>query len=319
MADLPKVALEVFGNPSVVLNKKTVQGTSEEFFSTTLERDTDRTTKTDSDTDRNTVEHSEKWNIGAEANPLKLASSLSVNGGFESSTTDTFVSETQTTIETESVQETAREFGEARKSDTQVEFADGTLSVAFRVRNTGNRSYEVSDLTILAFRLVPGSSGNFAVVGQLEPANAADLKVVLGPGSKFTFLAQNEQLPADVVIPLLENPSALFFEVANFTIKEVDAAGQPTRDVGAVAGRVLERTARVLIDYGDGRAETHSVATNVLRNPDGTPAGLPMGEALTDILRIPFQTAQNAAGVEVLTQVRDRAQFVNEPPAARLD
>ncbi|MCA9256139.1 MAG: LamG domain-containing protein, partial [Phycisphaerales bacterium] len=68
-------------------------------------------------------------------------------------------------------------------------------------------------------------------------------------------------------------------------------------------------------DFGvDRPIETYRVATEVHRNSDGTASGITIGEALTKILEIPFETKSRTGstdpvnfpdGVQVLTRVRD--------------
>ncbi len=280
IADIPRVEIVPTGSAEVVLNIERTGSTTTESIRFGL----DATTLTDSTQDVEHTIRSHELNVG-----LELSSSPSLSIGYHGGWTN----ERTLTTDTESVEENRREFTDRVESQLDVTVKDGALSVPMEVRNTSNRTIQITDLSVVAFRVVPGSLRDRIVVGALEPATVgggAFPAVVLPPGGTFAFVAANDHLPVTTVEELIHNPGALAFEIGNYTMTQVDDLGRPFRDFGATGERVLERCALVVVDFGDGEVRRAFVATSVEREADGQSAGFGLGRALTELLGFTYTT-----------------------------
>ncbi len=327
VAEVPRLDLEVTGDPAIALN---VAQTEDETISiNTLRRDQSEQSRTDTELSRETLSFREFLGVETSASvdisPVGIpkGGSVSVKTNVEFEAKQEFVEETSTSFTRASARETQRAIDDART--TGKSFSDGSLAIALNVRNTSDRTVEVTDLSVIAFRRLPSrarsASRTFALVALLEPGSAFEA-VVLPPGGEFSFVAENKNIALGLILPLLDDPSSLFFEVANFTLKEVDAFGVGAEDFAATGERVAERCGMVAIDFGDGEVKREMVATNVRRSPDGKGIGLPLVEILGDVIGQDFETTVVSLldedrnpipgeTVEILTRIGDKDTFKN--------
>ena len=166
--------------------------------------------------------------------------------------------------------------------------ASGSMSAGVQLVNTGPVTYTLTDLGVTVRYWSPGpdtTNRSFKTLATLVPALAAG-GITLAPGDSTPVLqVQASGLNASRVKEFMARPNSLYLEPAFYELENAqglnfDFLEEVTR----------WRTARVEIDYGDGRNEQFRVATNVERTDDGGYAGIPMGTVLSNILRIPFQT-----------------------------
>ncbi len=167
--------------------------------------------------------------------------------------------------------------------------ASGSMSGGIRLVNTGPVTYTLTDFGLTVRYWLPGGSagtnGSFKTLATLVPALGAN-GITLAPGDSTPVLqVQATGLNASRVKEFMARPNSLYLEPAYYELVNAqnlnfDFLEEITR----------WRTARIEIDYGNGRNETYRVATNVERNEDGTYAGATMGNVLSNILHIPFQT-----------------------------
>ena len=178
--------------------------------------------------------------------------------------------------------------------------------MGLQVRNTGDVSFLLRNLTVTVFLRDPIVSRSVRVLATLRPSVP---EITLGPGgSTGVLLVQQTEAPASLIKDLLSNPSGLSFQVATFNL--LDDAG---RDFAFLDEITNSRTALVTLDFGNGLVEHHRVATDVQRNPDGTAAGVSMRMVMQDILKIDYETRSGeiiaADGListeEVLYRIRD--------------
>ena len=100
--------------------------------------------------------------------------------------------------------------------------------------------------------------------------------MTLAPGTDSgVLLASDEDVNVDRIKSFLARPDALQVESAAFEL--VNAQGFNFAFIEEVT---QARTARVSIDFGDGRFEEYRVATNVNRNPDSSLAGITMNRVM---------------------------------------
>jgi hypothetical protein len=306
-ADLPEIEISVVGDPVVQL-KATFRATSTtQTLRNTLERDSSTDTQTDSQSTRTTLSASTQINAeaGGSYPPgvgyVKGTASASASAGVSRNTTS---NQTQ-----RSVRAAQEDFRRTIGSKESWSFSGGQIEVAMRLKNNSNVSLSIQDFSVVAFRVQPNRSNSLALVTTLRPTLENLLPGgdgrVLGPGSDLLFTAEDTEVDSQKMLPLLENPTNLTYEIGGFSLSQTDSSGEATNDFAVIGQDVVERCAMIVIDYGDGRVETHFVASNVRRNPDGSGAGISVEEALTT-LRIPYEVGTSLQNEALLSVVRDK-------------
>src|SRR5262249_14709142 len=116
---------------------------------------------------------------------------------------------------------------------------------------------------------------------------------------------------AALIKEFLAQPSTLHFSTSLAEFK--DAQGI---NFDFLTQNTFARTAELVFDSGDGRVERYRVATNVARGPGGSYLGLRMGDALRDVLHIPYETMESTEtpGEFVLKSVRDAGTIAGNGP-----
>jgi hypothetical protein len=173
----------------------------------------------------------------------------------------------------------------------------GTLGVGINVRNVGDVSFDLSNLAITAIRRDLDDLSNFSTVATL--AMPLTSSVTLGPGDSSGLLRAETDIPANVAMELMANAQTLAFETGNFDL--LDDEG---RNLAFFREVTNSQTGLVTIEYGNGNVVRKRIATNVKRE-DGQIVGVSLGEVLSDILEIPFETAENDVGVRILSSLTD--------------
>ncbi|MGB0714676.1 MAG: Ig-like domain-containing protein [Phycisphaerae bacterium] len=157
--------------------------------------------------------------------------------------------------------EQSTEFSQNRSVSRTIEDAD--LVVDVTVSNVGDVSFTMSDLELAA--LVRDRRGNRPrdiPVATLLPQRTLqlgeDIQLNLGPfdRDRGPFIFSDVQIFPEVVRELRANPSAVVVELSNFNISSEDG-----RLFSFSSQDVNDRTAGILIDFGDGRVESYRVAT----------------------------------------------------------
>ncbi|MEM7081661.1 MAG: hypothetical protein AAF465_02925, partial [Pseudomonadota bacterium] len=98
----------------------------------------------------------------------------------------------------------------------------------------------------------------------------------LGDPSRGPFVFKTVSVFPQQVQELMKNPRGFVIQLANFDI--TDALGT---NFAFTSRDVLDRTAGISFDLGDGRVENYRVATSSIHDPaSGRPAGITMGYAL---------------------------------------
>ncbi len=172
--------------------------------------------------------------------------------------------------------------------------SSGSMSMGVRLENTGNVAYTLTHLAFTARHWEPGgtggnATGSFSTLATLTPELGGGL--TLAPGEETSVIqVQAANVNASRIKEFLAKPDSLHLEPASYEL--VNAAGL---NYGYLEEITAFRTARVTIDYGDGRAEEYRVATNVGREADGSYSGLTLGAILNDILAIPYETRRRQA------------------------
>lgn len=311
IADVPQAALDLVGEVAIWLH---VLYTDQESFETTdearLAREAARAgSRTDATIDRVTEEVTSEVSseIGVDSDGLKasIGSKITSSTGYLHEHTTGWTQSSAQSVRDESARLLSEGRGRVEESSS------GSISLGLKIRNTGDLTFTLKDLTVTVLQRDPERRNAFRVLTTLHPELGPD-GVTLGPFNPESGIIQIEDAdaPASLIKTLLTNPTGLFFEVAAFDL--VDEAG---RNFAFLAERTHRSTALVMIDFGDGRVESYRVATNVKRNSDGTSAGVTMREVMREVLEMPYETAQG----DIVVGIDGTATTASEVVLRRVD
>jgi len=212
----------------------------------------------------------------------------------------------ESTVESQRVREEsfakARELSES--STVTREIVGARIDVELSLTNPGDLAFSISNVEVTVLARSRESTNRFVPVATLVPnttlitGNTATFN--LGPftAEHGPILFSSSEVFPNLVDELMQSPSGLIFEVANFDI--TDEFGRLFTFSNQIA---RDRTAGIIIDYGGGRLERQLVATALQPDPegfggtiggfvggfnaDGSPKGIPLEFALQDILGLP--------------------------------
>lgn len=211
---------------------------------------------------------------GLSEDGFKVETSSETTAGYEKSWESTAESAVESTNTLEHVEEDARTLTEA--------FSSGSITAGIRITNIGNITVQVIDLAYTVRQWITddsttpaaGATGEFATFAALAPDLGPGLTLAPGANSGI-LIASDDELNADRVKAMLARPDQLQIEPAVFEL--VNDAGINFAFIDEIT---QARTARVSIDFGDGRFEEYRVATNVNRNSDSSLAGITMDKVM---------------------------------------
>lgn len=189
--------------------------------------------------------------------------------------------------------------------------ASGSMSGGIRLVNSGPVTYTIKDLGLTVRYLEPRDNTNeppsFQTLATLVPVLGAN-GITLAPGDSTPVIqVQATGLNASRVKQFMARPNSLYLEPAFYELENAEGL-----NFDFLEEVTRWRTARIIIDYGNGANEEYRVATDVERNQDGTYAGVTLSNVLGNILQIPFQTVPrqtlqpgSPSNQRVLYSVRD--------------
>ncbi|MBL8877682.1 MAG: IPT/TIG domain-containing protein [Phycisphaerales bacterium] len=307
---------------------------------TTLSQSTSRTQSTsDTQSSENTDAFSQELGTEFSIGTGEPFGGFKINAkvGFEQTRQRGYSS----TVSQESVESSSQDFQESRQFGSTFSenrtfsrtIDEARLNMDVTISNLGDVAFSLTDLELAAFvrdpvRKVDVPLGTLLSereiqFGQTQTFNLGPFDADRGP-----FIFRDIQLFPNVAAELRESPSAVTVKIANFNIR--DESG---RLFSFSSQDINDRTAGIIIDYGNGDVEAHRVATANKFGPDGRSLGITMGEALTSILGIAHVANEAAAianpnapeirgsygtvvgldGVEILTRVRGVQTTVDGP------
>lgn len=302
IADLPVVGITVDESRLELDQRYTYtdqfgqQQTIEESFSNTLQRDV-----SSSRTDNGGTTTTAVWNIkgglkvGASAKD-GIYGEINVEGGYSNT------KETVNTWTTESSTNTSESYNRAVNRGTQVtslsditrETLAARISTAVTLTSGNDIAFNVSDLEVSVLQADPRDRSRFIPVATLVPNNP-DTVYSLGPlvPARGPFVFDNNEVFPNLVEELMKDPRGLIFRIANFNM--TDELG---RNFAFSSQDVVERTARLIIDYGNGTQRTFLVATAGPFDEFGRPTGITIEQALAAIGLEPWQPRTDGASDE---------------------
>ena len=312
VADIPQPRLRFVGEMDLGVNIILESGaTQENAIDTSFEREV-----TETDSEASTVATTESIEqtetIGAEASagyPASFGGSvsgeLSQSQGFVLEESSSWTRETS-----ERVNEAYSELS-SRITTSNETIESGTIAMQLSIDNVGTRTFAMSDVVVTALKR-DARAGTFSSIATLELPPAAD-NLVLGENRSAGPFRVEVDIPANVALGLLADPSGIVFRVASFNLE--DRTGENFEF--AIGETTASRTALLTLDFGGERPlETHRVATNVRRTELGAAAGVTLGDVLENILGLEpgsgFVVEPDPNGNQILTALRGVATEGNQ-------
>ena len=168
-----------------------------------------------------------------------------------------------------------------RESVTR-EIEGASVKVGVSIDNTGDIPFTISNLELTAETQDPLDRRRMIPVASMVPENEflGSINIgALGDPSRGPFVFNAVSVFPQQVQELMKNPRGLVVQLANFDI--TDELG---RNFAFSSKDVLDRTAGITFDLGDGRVENYRVATASAHDrATGRPLGITMEYALSII------------------------------------
>ena len=260
----------------------------QESYSDTLQRDTSSSySHTDSTTTRWHVEAKLGFETGIEAGKGDLGPTFKWHGKIFGEVSGGFAKEDTNSTTWQSSQSAARTYNEAISRVSQIsstssvtrETVGARLSSAVTLAAGGDMAFQVSDLEISVLQQDPRDRSRLIPIATLVPSETEAIYHVgplipeIGP-----LVFQNSEIFPSLVEALMKDARGLVFEVANFSITD-----ELDRNFAFSSQEVVERTATITIDFGNGESETYRIATAGRFDEQARPMGISMADALRAI------------------------------------
>jgi hypothetical protein len=303
IANTPRFELEFASVPSMSL--KIVKTSDQSVVDTKTSSLAFGTSSSNSSTDTNTERSSAEVSVtvGVEVETgidggATFSGSYTATAGYGTENTKSFTSESG-----RSTQQTAESARTASSTQGQ-QIGGGTMTVGFKIKNTGDVAFTLSNLAISVLRRDPNDLTKFKFVGSMIPNLGSNTppSITLGKGITSGSLgATLEFTDASELLEIMKYPAGLRFELAGYDLK--DSADKNFAFQNDVTNG---QTAQVVVDYGNGNVVRQRVATNVER-VGGKIVGVKLGKALKDILELPYTTTTDAvSSLKVINGVTDK-------------
>jgi hypothetical protein len=289
ISDLPSPRIDV-GNVNLQLDTR-FSFTSEtgksvvenKTFESTIARGEDETFSTSNkNSTKKTLQFSEELGVKKSWGP-KPGVEVSFKGGSKqgSERASTFTTSRESSKSSEETYHdslstaTSRDIRESVTRDV----VDAAMKVTLSIDNVGDIPFTISNLELSAETQDPLDRRRMIPVAALVPENANLGSVnigTLGDPSRGPFVFKTVSVFPQQVQELMKNPRGLIVQLANFDITDNDG-----NNFAFTSQEVLDRTAGLTFDMGDGRVESYRVATASTHDPaTGKPAGVTMAYML---------------------------------------
>ncbi len=294
-ADLPSPNIEV-GNMSLALDirftytntngenfseSKTVDQTLLSSQSSSIATSSERSTL---NTLQNSIEIAPKLKVAKEPS-FSIGGKIGSSQGSEQGST--FVASEESSRSSQETYQESLSFDSSVSAEFSVvrEVVGASLKVDISIENAGDIPFTMRNIQLSVLTQDPNNRKEMIPIAAMTPENESFDEInigVLGNSIRgpFTFSAV-DVFPAQIE-ELMKNPRGLIVQLANFDI--VDEQG---RNFSYSSQEILDKTAALSFDLGNGRQESFRVATSSQHNPNtGEPVGITLGYALQQILGI---------------------------------
>ncbi|MDX2199189.1 MAG: IPT/TIG domain-containing protein [Phycisphaerae bacterium] len=285
--------------------------------------------RTFSTSDTRGNEASDQFSQGIEAGYESLSPKVVASVGFEQTRQRSYSS----TISQESAEESSEEHNESRAFGSSFSenrafsrtIDEARLNMDVTISNASNVAFTLTDVELSAFvrdpvRRVDVPLGTLLSEREINGGSAQEYN--LGPFDldRGPFIFRDIQIFPNVAEQLRKNPRAVTVKIANFNIR--DESG---RLFAFSSQDINDRTAGLVLDFGNGDVESYRVATANIFDDEGRQSGITMRTALeqiigisrfegedttppnapiTDEIRNSYGVNTNNNGVRVLTRIR---------------
>ncbi len=213
----------------------------------------------------------------------KLASEVSAGAAYEYTNSQTW----------QSSQHAARTYNEAVNRVSQLSSTSGITRQTVGARLSGavtlgagsDIAFQLADLELSVLQQDPDDRSRLVPIATLVAANE-DAVYHVGPlvAKVGPLVFENREIFPSLVESLMKDPRGLLFQVANFNI--TDELG---RNFAFTGQEIVERTAQITIDFGNGESESYRIATAGRFNAQGRPLGISMADALRATKLVPWE------------------------------
>jgi hypothetical protein len=280
IAEVPVFRIEVVGEPYITLLYTETSGsqTTQAITLTSLDIQKDSLSRTDTTTTQNTSKIGGKVGLGAEVAKQGKITSITgkVNVGYSESNKS--MRETTASVDRSSVSDVqnGRDKLNSYTQDTEIEVSGGKITIGFKIINESEIGATIRDLQISILRR---NGLEFSPITTLAPMT----NLSIGAESSTGVLTVEGELDIDITRELLNDPASLVTDVAYFNMDWTSVDGEVLDYVG-VSTDISEKTATLIVDYGDGTIENYSIRTTFKRDEYGQQIGITLREAM-DILK----------------------------------
>jgi hypothetical protein len=229
-----------------------------------------------------------------------------IKGGVQTTTSSVFATDSASAVASQNVYEAsiARSQEIDTSSSVTREVFGARIDIDLSIYNRGSIAFTISNVEVTMLQRDRRSTGRFVPVATLI-ANNPSSGYSLGPFTpeRGPFLFTSINAFPNMVEELMKAPDGLIFKVSNFDI--TDELGRIYNFSNQIA---RDRTAGIILDYGDGVMTQHLVATAAQYDHegyggpaqgiiggftnDGSPLGIPLDYALQAILKLPKGNTQ---------------------------
>jgi hypothetical protein len=304
VANVPRFELTFAAAPTISLNivRSSDQSTVATKTSSLALGSTSSKSSTDTNTERFNSEVSATIGLEAEASltgGVTASASVTATAGYGTENTKSFTSESSKS--TQQTAEDSRTLG----STTGQQIGGGTMKVDFKVANTGDVTFTLTNLAISVLRRDPADSTKFKFVGSMTPILGTNIppSLTLGKGVVSGSLGATLAFgDANELLEIMKSPADLRFELSGYDLKDAN-----DKNFAFQSDTTNGQTSLIVVDYGNGNVVRQRVATNVERVA-GQIVGVKLGKVLKDILKLPYTVVKNTttnlnqiSGVQDLT------------------
>ncbi len=196
------------------------------------------------------------------------------------------------------------------------EVVDGTMRVDLTIENAGAIPFTISNLELTALTQDPNNRRQLVPVASLVPQNSGldEINIgALGDTARGPFVFNTTSVFPSEIEQLMKSPRGVVVRLANFDI--VDESGN---NFAFTSQQVLDQTAGITFDLGNGETESYRIATASDHNENtGQPNGITMERALQIVGLNRFATIRDGGNGRVDTtatgddvQIADFRTFV---------
>ena len=183
---------------------------------------------------------------------------------------------------------------------------DGTIAAQINIKNSGELSYTLEEITVTAIQRDLNNPNNYRSVAQLNTVGFKE--ITLGPNETRKNIRVESTISGDLALELMAEPERLILEVNHFELSKYDAETQTQTSFSYVQQETNAKTAYIHIDYGNGNTLRKRIATNI-RKTKGANKGEYLSDIMTKILDLDYKTEmiaqKDSDSIQVITGIWD--------------